>query len=284
MSFTGNFPPRILVFDSGLGGLSVYAELRKARPDAQYLYLADDAVFPYGSLSEGVLVARVMALMDEHIAQFKPDLVVIACNTASTLVLPPLRARFYLPFVGTVPAIKPAARLTRSGCFSVLATPATVMRDYTHDLIRAHAADCKVTLVGAKRLATLAEAHLRGEPVSDEEIAREIRPAFVEDANGRTDVIVLACTHYPLLLEALKNVAPWEVTWIDPAEAIARQAANLLHQIGVGQKNEFEQGVSVFTSRIESNGFLRQNLLKAGLKPAHSIKTTLLSPKSGIPV
>src|ERR671912_1354566 len=140
--------PTILVFDSGLGGLTVFSEILKVRPDARYVYAADDAGFPYGRLSEEALVARVLAVMDRLIGLYAPDLVVIACNTASTLVLPHLRARFPIPFVGTVPAIKPAAALSRSGRISVLATPGTVARDYTRDLIESYAAGARVNLVG----------------------------------------------------------------------------------------------------------------------------------------
>lgn len=218
----------ILVFDSGLGGLTVLSAIRSARPGARAVYLADDACFPYGALEEAALVARVVALMDEAIARERPDVVVIACNTVSTLVLPPLRARFSVPFVGTVPAVKPAAAVTRSGLFSVLATPGTVARDYTRGLIAEYAAGARVTLVGSRRLAGLAEAHLRGEPVEAADIVAEIAPCFVEAEGARSDVVVLACTHYPWLLGLFEKVAPWPVTWIDPAPAIARRVDSLL--------------------------------------------------------
>jgi len=220
--------PRIAVFDSGLGGLTVHAEIARQLPGASFVYLGDTAVFPYGRLSEEELVRRVETVIGHLIATHAPDLVVIACNTASTLALPVLRARFALPFVGTVPAVKPAARLSKSRRFSILATPGTVARDYTRELIAAHAADCRVTLVGSRALASLAEAALRGEAVDDAAIAAEIAPAFVEDAGGRTDAVVLACTHYPLLLERLEALAPWPVAWIDPAPAIARRVAALV--------------------------------------------------------
>src|SRR3954469_24183576 len=156
--------PTILVFDSGLGGLTVFSELAKARPDARFVYAADDAGFPYGRLSEAELVARVLAVMERLIERHAPDLVVIACNTASTLVLPPLRQRFSIPFVGTVPAVKPAAALSRSRRIAVLATPGTVARDYTRGLVETYANGCAVTLVGSRRLAALAEAELTGAP------------------------------------------------------------------------------------------------------------------------
>ena len=153
---------KALVFDSGLGGLTVLRELARARPDLVLVYAADDAAFPYGRLGDGELVDRVCKVMERLIAEVKPDLVVIACNTASTLVLPVLRARFAIPFVGTVPAIKPACERSKTKRVSVLATPGTVRRDYTQELIREFAGDCKVTLVGSERLASLAESALRG--------------------------------------------------------------------------------------------------------------------------
>lgn len=220
--------PTVLVFDSGLGGLTVLAELRRSLPGARFIYTADDAAFPYGALDDGALVDRVSHVMERLIPRFSPDAVVIACNTASTLVLPHLRARFATPFVGTVPAVKPAALLTRTGRIAVLATPGTVRRDYTRALIETYAADLAVTLVGATGLASLAEAFMKGELVDDAAIRAEIAPCFVDEAGRRTDVVVLACTHYPLLLERFQAIAPWPVTFVDPAPAIARRAQALL--------------------------------------------------------
>jgi glutamate racemase len=219
--------PTILVFDSGLGGLTVFREVVRARPDARFVYAADDAAFPYGRLGEAELVSRVVAVMDRLIGRFNPGIVVIACNTASTLVLPALRAKFPgLPFVGTVPAIKPAAEGSRTRHIAVLATPGTVKRDYTQELIRNFAGGCKVTLVGSTVLAGLAEAYLRGDEISDEAIAAEIAPCFA--VGPRVDTVVLGCTHYPLLLDRLRALAPWPVTWIDPAPAIARRVVQLI--------------------------------------------------------
>lgn len=223
--------PKLLVFDSGLGGLTVLAEAMLLRPDGLFLYAADDSGFPYGLLSEEALVARVNFVMERLIGRFAPDLVVIACNTASTLVLPHLRARYpKIPFVGTVPAVKPAAALSRSQMISVLATPGTVTRDYTRDLVRTYAAHCDVTLVGSDLLAGLAEDFMKGKPVADAVIAAEIAPCFVANGTTRTDCIVLACTHYPLLLAAFERLAPWPVEWIDPAQAIARRIDHVLSE------------------------------------------------------
>jgi glutamate racemase len=217
----------ILVFDSGLGGLTVYREIAAARPDADFLYVADDAAFPYGALPAAKLVERVVALMSDLIAAHRPDLIVIACNTASTIVLPDLRKTFTLPFVGTVPAIKPACASSQTRRVSVLGTEATVKREYTQALIRDYAQDCEVTLVGAGKLAGFAEAELSGTPASDDDLRAEIMPCF-RDGGARTDTIVLACTHYPLLLERLQKLSPWPVNFIDPAPAIARRVTSLL--------------------------------------------------------
>jgi glutamate racemase len=217
----------ILVFDSGLGGLTVYREIVAARPDADFIYVADDAAFPYGALPEPELVTRVVKLLGELIAAHAPDLVVIACNTASTIVLPELRKKFPLPFVGTVPAIKPACAASVTRRVSVLGTEATVQREYTRALIRDYAQDCLVTLVGAKSLAAYAEAELHGAPVGDDLLQAEIAPCFRDDG-ARTDTVVLACTHYPLLIERLRQLSPWPVNFIDPAPAIARRVVELL--------------------------------------------------------
>ncbi len=225
--------PTILVFDSGLGGLTVLAEVDRLRPDARRIYAADDAVFPYGGLGEADLVGRVTAVMDPLIALHRPDAVVVACNTASTAVLPPLRARWPgLAFVGTVPAIKPAAAASLTRRVGVLATPGTVERDYTRDLVRSFAGDCAVDLVGAPRLAGLAEAAMRGGGIDDAEVLAEIAPVFVDRDGRRTDTVVLACTHYPLLLPAFARVAPWAVAYLDPAPAIARRVDAVLAERG----------------------------------------------------
>ena len=224
-------PTTILVFDSGLGGLTVFREVAAARPDAAYVYVADDAGFPYGNMPEEALITRILHVIGKAIDQHAPDLVVVACNTASTLALSELRARYKVPFVGTVPAIKPACAQSNSKRIAVLGTQATVGREYTRALIREFAAGCDVVLVGSPRLATFAEAELAGTPVADAAIKAEIAGCFVEADGRRTDTVVLACTHYPLLLERFRAVAPWPVAWLDPAPAIARRVADLLRDV-----------------------------------------------------
>jgi glutamate racemase len=242
--------PTILVFDSGLGGLTVLREIVAARPDAHYVYVADDAFFPYGHHSEQEIIARVVPLVGDLIGAHKPDLVVIACNTASTLVMSDLRATYRVPFVGTVPAIKPACARSKTKRVSVLGTKGTVQREYTRTLIRDFAQGCEVTLVGSPELAALAESALSGNAVSDEAIAAEIAPCFLgdpADTTARTDTVVLACTHYPLLQDRLSRLAPWPVDWIDPAPAIARRASDLLGP--PGQEADRAGAEMVFTSK-----------------------------------
>jgi glutamate racemase len=268
--------PRAVVFDSGLGGLTVLGAIRRLRPDVEIVYVADDAAFPYGRLSEKELIGRVGAAMAWIVRNRRPDIVVIACSTASTLALPLLRAAYPdLPFVGVVPAIKPAARASRSGLVSVLATRGTVARDYTHALVREHAADCEVTLVGSAVLAPLAERFLRGAAIDDAEIAREIAPCFVEKDGRRTDHVVLACTHYPLLIGALERLQPWPVVFVDPAPAIARRLDSLLGH--APKAAERRMGALVFTSGRPPTASLQKTLLQYGLEftptPAISLAT-----------
>ena len=253
----------ILIFDSGLGGLTVFREVAKARPDACYLYVADDAFFPYSGRDEAQLVARVGDLMAELIETHRPDLIVIACNTASTLVLPHLRTRFSVPFVGTVPAIKPACARSRTKRVTVLGTQATVSREYTRALIRDFANGSDVALVGSAELAQFAEDELKGEPVPDELVAREIAPCFVDADGRRTDTIVLACTHYPLLLDRFERLARWPVTFMDPAPAIARRVVDLSGPAGNTKAPSSVQ--LIFTSGRRPGDALAAALARLGI-------------------
>lgn len=238
----------ILVFDSGIGGLTVLREARLLMPERGFIYVADDAGFPYGGWEEEPLKARIARLFDELFTQYDPEAVIVACNTAFTLAGADLRQRFPdRRFIGTVPAIKPAAERTRSGLVSVLATPGTVKRAYTRDLIQSFASQCHVRLVGSENLARMAEAYIRGEVLDDAAVLAEIAPCFVEKDGARTDIVVLACTHYPFLANVFRRLAPWPVDWLDPAEAIARQARRLVPLIeGAEHPDDFD--FAVFTS------------------------------------
>jgi len=237
----------VIVFDSGIGGLTVLREARVLMPERRFVYIADDSGFPYGDWEEVALGDRIVALFADLIEEHRPALCIVACNTASTVVLHRLREAFpNTPFVGTVPAIKPAAERTRSGLVTVLATPGTVRRAYTRDLIESFAKTCHVRLVGSENLAALAERHIRGDPVEGAAILAEIGPCFVRQADRRTDIVVLACTHYPFLANRFRSLAPWPVDWIDPAEAIARRAHSLL---AAPERVDDVPDRAVFTSR-----------------------------------
>jgi len=239
----------ILMFDSGIGGLTVLREARVLMPDRRFVYVADDAGFPYGAWEEPALRNRVLELFAGLLDRFDPEISVIACNTASTLVMDALRDRFPdHPFVGTVPAIKPAAERTRSGLVSVLGTPGTVKRQYTRDLIRQWASKCHVRLVGSDNLAALAEIYMREGFVDEEAVRAEIAPCFIEKDGARTDIVVLACTHYPFLVNRMRKTAPWPVDWLDPAEAIARRALSLLAERKPAAISGERADVAVFTS------------------------------------
>lgn len=220
----------MLVMDSGLGGISVVRALRAQQPGRKLRYLADTAFFPYGGRDAGTLARRAATLIETLAETSQPGTVVLACNTLSTLCLAQLREMLSLPLVGTVPAIKTAAAQSASRRFTLLATPNTAHSVYTNDLVEQFAAGCNVDAVGAPNLAQIAEKILLGEPLADEEIAAELAPVFHDDAKGRTDTVVLGCTHYPLILDRLKKNAPWEVQWIDSGDAIARRALSLVTQ------------------------------------------------------
>jgi glutamate racemase len=218
--------PTVLVFDSGVGGLSVYDEIRHLLPDLHYIYTFDNVAFPYGEKSEDFIVERVVEIVTAVQAQYPLALAIIACNTASTVSLPALREKFAFPVVGVVPAIKPAARLTVNGVVGLLATRATVKRPYTHELIARFANECKIEMLGSAEMVELAEAKLHGKPVPIDELKRILRP-WLRMAEP-PDTVVLGCTHFPLLQHELLQVLPEGTRLIDSGSAIARRTAWLL--------------------------------------------------------
>lgn len=228
---TKQAPPHILIFDSGVGGLSVAREIRDALPDCQLSYAFDNAFFPYGTKSDAVLLERIVSQMDSLHQRYTPDITVLACNTASTLVLDALRARFNTPFVGVVPAIKPAAASSLSGVIGVLATPATVNRSYTQQLIHDFAQHATVHLHGSDALVSQAERKINNTAVDLHIIKHEIETLLRKDARNVMDTIVLACTHFPLLQEEYEEIAislNRSIHWMDSGKAIARRVVQLL--------------------------------------------------------
>ncbi|NRA88730.1 MAG: glutamate racemase [Rhizobiales bacterium] len=239
----------ILLIDSGVGGLVVLAQMRKLLPDAQYTYVADEAYFPYGKLDDLTLQTRVSAIVKSIDQEMPVDCVVVACNTASTIVLETLRDEYDFPIVGIVPAIKVAAQQTKTKVFGVIATEATANGAYIQSLINEFAADCLVILQGSKKLAKLAEQKLNGNKVLLSDVKKEIQLLFTEQ--GHLDHIVLGCTHYPFLLEELKAVVPYEVCWIDPAKAVA----NRVFDVFVPKYSAVVYDTRHFTTAEKSNYF-----------------------------
>ncbi|MCJ8324719.1 MAG: glutamate racemase [Hyphomicrobiales bacterium] len=220
----------ILVIDSGIGGLGVLSHVQKYLPNVDYSYVADEAFFPYGRLSKQTLEHRAAQIVAAIDRANNLDCVVVACNTASTVVLEHLRAKFNVPIIGIVPAIKVAAKLTRTKAIGILATEATAKGEYIKTLVEKFANDCVVKLHGAKNLAHLAEQKLNGKKLSIADVAREIAPLFSAmrfKEQKHIDQVVLGCTHYPFLLDELKQAAPYVVNWVDPAEAVANQVVKL---------------------------------------------------------
>lgn len=218
---------RIGVFDSGIGGLSVLSALQKRLPDAEYIYCCDHAFFPYGPKDKSMILDRVLNLLPVLVRQYDIQVLVIACNTASTIALEGLRRIIAIPVVGVVPAIKPAAQLTKSGVIGLLATEATVKNSYTEKLIRDFASHCRVVRHGSRKLVDLAEKKILNQPFLVSEIAQEIAPLLNEP---ELDTVILACTHFDHLAEELKGASPRSITWVSSVEAIASRTFALVEQ------------------------------------------------------
>ena len=239
----------ILFFDSGVGGLSVLEPTRGLLPNAPIVYVADNAGYPYGKRSEQEIASRVPALLGRLVERFRPRLAVIACNTASTIALEHVRSALDLPVVGTVPAIKPAAELSKSRVIGVLGTEATVRQPYVDNLASEFAADCTIIRHGSPELVDLAEAKLAGDEITVEAVRAAAQPMFDTEHGDRIDVGVLACTHFPLLRDELGEAFPG-VHWIDGGPGIARRIAYLTRD--QAWPTHSTSGVMVFTAEPRS--------------------------------
>ncbi|MEY4632156.1 MAG: hypothetical protein RIQ81_2276 [Pseudomonadota bacterium] len=261
------------MFDSGVGGLTVHHAIRVALPDSASFYCSDNEFHPYGTKADQVIANRTLDVCARFVDRCAIDILVIACNTASTVALGLLRAHLQVPVVGVVPAIKPAAAGSTSRVIGLLATPATVKRQYVDELIHQFAGDCTVVRVGSSRLVELAEEKGRGKAVNPAEVLREIEPLFAAGtqlpAGARLDAVVLGCTHFPLLLDELKAVAPWPVRWIDSGSAVAARVKALAQESSTLSRirNEQERTASVpaagtaFVTRLDPGAKALEPLL-----------------------
>lgn len=254
-------PRPILFFDSGVGGLSVLGPTRALLPDAPFVYVADSAGFPYGTKSEAEIAARVPALLGRLAERYRPRLIVIACNTASTIALAAVRYALEVPIVGTVPAIKPAAEMSKTRVIGVLGTEATVRQAYVDDLAARFADDCRVLRHGSAALVELAEAKLRGAAIEPLAVAAAIKPL----RDPMLDTVVLACTHFPLLAEELAAAFGPNVSFVDGGPGIARRVAHLT----AGQEWTPAPGIPVFTGPADDA--LRPALLSFGLTSVETL-------------
>jgi glutamate racemase len=253
----------ILMFDSGVGGLSVLAALRRVLPQAPVIYVADNAGLPYGQKSEAEIAARVSGLLGRMTERLRPRLVCIACNTASTIALAAVRDVLEVPIVGTVPAIKPAAALTRTGVIGLLGTEATIRQGYVDRLEASFAADKTLLRHGAPDLVTAAEARLRGGPVDTAAFARAAAALRAMPGGDRIDTVVLACTHFPLIAADLAVAFGPDVRFVDGAGGIARRIAYLT------QGQHFDRrkpDLALFTRDEPGIGDLVPALGEAGLE------------------
>ena len=257
----------LLLFDSGVGGLSVLERVRLALPHAPVVYVADNGGYPYGTRSESEIAARVPALLGRLVERFRPRLVAIPCNTASTIALPSVRAALDLPVVGTVPAIKPAAALTRTGAIGVLGTRATVRQPYVDNLVAEFAADQLVLRHGSAALVDAAEALMRGDPVGPALVAGELAGLTGQAGGERVDTVVLACTHFPLLGRQLAAAAP-HLRFVDSGDGIARRIAHLTmgQPFAASGPDRF-----VFTAPAEIGPAFRSALARFGLEKLETL-------------
>lgn len=263
--------PNILVFDSGIGGISVYNEIRQKIPKANYTYLFDNQAFPYGDKSTDYLIERVVTIVEKAIAKYPIDIVVIACNTASTICLPKLRESLSIPVVGVVPAIKPATKVTRNNCIGILATKATIQREYTRNLITEFAKGYDVKLLGLSELALIAEEKLQGIPVNIQQLIELMSPWLSLDIVP--DTIVLGCTHYPFIKDELNLIFP-NSAFIDSGYAIATRVYNLLEpKFILDNQNTNEQGDNLLCSTLYNN---QVEKLLVGIRKYDLIKYQLL--------
>jgi glutamate racemase len=256
----------LLVFDSGIGGLGVVREIRRLQPAARIDYLADNGFFPYGEKQDAALLAHIVRLVGQGIEALRPDAVVIACNTASTIALPALRATFATPFIGCVPPIKPAAAASHTRRIGVLATAATVRRPYLNDLIEKFAPDCAVHSLGTPTLAELAEQKFRGHAV---DVAPAIAPLFAQPGAGAIDAIALGCTHYTFLLPEFQALYP-AIAWFDPALPVARQTLSVTRDFPAEARPSAD--AAYFTAALPDLAAMRGHLAAFGFDDTRTLE------------
>lgn len=265
---------KIGVFDSGVGGISIGNTIYDNIPNVSVIYCCDNLHYPYGNKAPKYLLELTLKSIEVFLKTEKIDILVIACNTASTLILPELRQRYSVPIVGVVPAIKPASLLSKTKIIGLLATPATINRPYVDDLIIRFASDCQIIKIGSLILVELAEQKLRGEDISVMTIREEIKAFFQTKYNKkRLDTIILGCTHFTLLTEELQKASAWPVTFVDSSQAIVNRVKNIINNT----LNIQILNLSVSQHRIKKIFFTKQDQFVKRLWDNYLIKNNFIS-------
>lgn len=253
---------RVLFFDSGVGGLSVFKAVKELNNEIEAYYLFDNECFPYGNKTDSFLVERTERLIEKACARFELSAIVVACNTASTVALPELRFHINLPIVGVVPAIKPAAKLSKNKVIGILATPGTLSRKYTQDLIDSFASDCDVIKVGNANLAVIAENRLTTGKVDKKAITKILEP--FTNSSVVPDTVVLGCTHYPFVKDVIQEIMP-ETRLVDSGEAIGRRVKTVIKEAATIETKE-KLDRAFYTGTLENYDDRLQMVRKFGFK------------------
>lgn len=263
--------PRLLIFDSGVGGLSIFDDVKGLLRDVDIVFACDNDWFPYGKKQNRTLTKRVCYVLDRLYWRYKPNVIVLACNTATTAALNKVRSKIPVPIVGVVPALKPAAKLSKSRVIGLLATPQTIKRPYTQNLINEFARDCTIISIGSVELVRMAEEKLRQEGLDMVRLEKIVAPFFHAESGAKLDTIVLGCTHFPLLLGELQEVAPRPVNWVDSAAAVAKRVKYVLDEVlkARGNREPLDREpvyLAVFTANNSDVMGLTQSLFHRGIK------------------
>ena len=250
------------VFDSGVGGLSVLRELEKLLPHERFIFFADQAFVPYGEKTPAELIDRTSRITRFLLHQ-RCKAVVVGCNTATCYAIGQLRQRFSIPFIGVVPAVKPACEQTRSGVVGVISTPATARSRALRDLVRRFAGAIRVIRIGCPGLEEVVEGGGTTGPVLDAILKTRLAPIRAAGA----DIIVLGCTHYPFLRSRIAKIAGART--LDSGKAVARQtriiieSLNILRASGLGTATFYTTNDPVRFARVASKLLRRRVVARA---------------------
>jgi len=257
---------KIALIDSGSGGLAILNGLIKKLPNIDFEYLCDNLFFPFGEQEISFIRRRFVDIATTFYEKNKPDLLVIPCNTASTMILDDLRQRLSIPIVGVVPAIKTASQISRSKIVGILATKTTIESAYLDGLIRDFASDCRVLKKASPILVTLSEKKIGGLKVDEKLLNEEIKDFLKEE---KLDTVVLGCTHFSQLIPELERASVGrKILWIDSTEAIINRVLSLLPTHFLAE-NELTGSVKIFYTKDNLNKDSWRNFISSPVDLFH---------------